>query len=160
MTAAFDQTDGGLLLPRGAQEAAVRRLLEEHDRNLRLYPVVDYEHQMEVWIVAVQTAPGQSRILLSWRDENGVPLPLSSAILDRVQQHDRNTRGGFPDEDKLNDEHIARARRESAEWGDEIVREFGPRIEGRKSSPLPRSRSLQLARQRVRERTTTEELKP
>lgn len=156
----YELASSGLLLPEGTEEAAVRDLLQKHDRNLRLTKQIDMTWGRWVYMVSVQVSPDRVERLLSWRDENGCPLPLSSAIVDRAQMLDRNTVGGPENEDEANRALLERRRRESREWGEEIASEFGKRIDGRFSSPLPRSQSLRMARDKQRARQATNELRP
>ena len=157
----MQQTSSGLLVPEGAHEAAVRKALRQLDDDLRLVPVDSDAYGRRIYkVVRYQGSERPFVPVLFWGDEYGNPYPLSMSIVDAVQRLDRNTRGTVPDSDTRNAELVERRRREADADLDEIAREFRGRLEGTRSSPLPRSESLRRARDKVRARTKTSELRP
>jgi hypothetical protein len=87
-----------------------------------------------------------------WWDDNLNPLPLSMAILDMVQLHDRNTVGRPLDEDELAERIRVERRKDYLRDAEAIVQEHGRRVDQKRSTPQPRSRQLYLARAKERER--------
>lgn len=160
----FSQTADGLLVPRGAQEAAAAAALQRHDSDLRLVcPPESAPPELRFYRVIrrVRNEARPFETVCVYMDEAGRPLPLSvSGIVDMVQRLDRNTVGSVQDADELNMRLIAERRRDADRDFDEIEREFVPRIEGKKSAPLPRSRSLYLSRVKQRERIKSPEIRP
>lgn len=154
-------THGGLLVPEGALEAAVAAALKHHDPDLRLVPQ-DSDHYgrriYKVYRWAGSDRPAE--FVCGWWDDQGRPIPLSMALLDRVQLLDRNTRGREIDEDEHNRRLKEERYKDYLRDAEELVKEFSGRLEGKRSSPLPRSRSLYAARNRVRARTKDQELRP
>ena len=159
----MQQTSSGLLVPEGAHEAAVRKALRQLDDDLRLVPVDSDAYGRRIYrVVRYQGSERPFVPVLFWGDEYGNPYEGLSVtgLLDMVQRLDRNTRGTVPDSDTRNAELVERRRREANAALDEIAREFRGRLEGTRSSPLPRSESLRRARDKVRARTKTSELRP
>lgn len=158
----LSRTDGGLYVPEGAHEAAVMRALREHDDDLRLVPQ-DSDHfgrrVYKVFRYAGSERPAE--FLLFWGDEHGNPFPLSSSLVDAVKQLDRNMRGFDPrNADAKNAELVARRRQKSREDGEALLQDYDGRLEGKKSSPPKRSVGLLRARDRVRARTRSSDLRP
>ncbi len=50
--------------------------------------------------------------MCAWQTPNGDALPLSSRLLEKVQQLDRRTTGEAPDPDKANAAHVAAVRKD------------------------------------------------
>jgi hypothetical protein len=106
----YARSDSGLVYPvEGMDGAAVRAALKEHDRNLDLIQQLD--PQWGRWVFKVTYATGgPSEVLFAWRAPSGEPLPLSSALIDKVKQLDRNTAFAAPDADHLNAQHLDERR--------------------------------------------------
>ena len=160
----LSQSASGLVLAtEGADEAACVAALKEYDCDLRLVPQ-DSDHfgrrVYKVFRYAGSEQPAQ--FVCGWWDDLGNPYDGLSVtgLLDMVKRLDRNTSWKNVDPDVKNAELTAQRQREANEALDEIADEFRGKLDGKKSSPLPRSRSLYAARNRVRARTTTDELKP
>jgi hypothetical protein len=107
LTLVHSRTGSGLIVAEyGADGAAVLRALKEYDRSLVLLPPgvdmrsgADRQH----WRVYAKVSDDRPpTFVLAWTDENGDPLPLSMRILDKVKEHDRNTRGRVVDPDDHN----------------------------------------------------------
>jgi hypothetical protein len=154
---------GLVIASQGADEAACRRALRQHDPDLRLVPQDSDALGRRVYkVYRYMGSERPAEFVCGWWDEHGNPYDLSvTGLLEMVQRHDRNLRGSQQAslaelEAKLKAERQADYRREA----DEIVREFGPRIDGKKSSPLPRSRGLYAARNRTRAKTRDPEVRP
>lgn len=142
----------GLLLPHGAEEAAVAAALKRHDPELRLVPQDSDHFGRRIYKVYRYNGPDRdAQFVCGWWNDDLEPLPISSALVDYVQFLDRNTAGRQLDVDELDAKHKAERRADYMRDAEAIVAEFGPKIDGRRSSPLPRSRGLQLSRQRERE---------
>lgn len=165
----FTQTGSGLVLAHsGSDEAAARSALREYDSDLRLIPpglFVSGERESYSRGYRVYRYMGSERpiqFVCLWGNEYGEPYEQLSAtgLLEMVKRLDRNTRYEHVDADEKNRKMLERRRKEADEGFQEIVDEFKDKIDGKKSSPLPRSRSLYLARNRVRAQTKSNELKP
>lgn len=158
----WTQSDSGLIVGNHASgEAAVRRALAQYDPDLRLVPPGifirgEHEDRSDAWRVYRYVGSGRDvQFVCGWWDDYGNPYPQLSVdgLLQMVQRLDRNSRGWERrDADAENAALVEQRRREAREELDEIAREFKGRLEGKRSSPLPRSRSLQLARMRQRAR--------
>ena len=160
----LSRTDGGLFVPEGAHEAAVMRALREHDDDLRLVPQ-DSDHfgrrVYKVFRYAGSNRPAE--FILFWGDPGkGVAYPLSMSLVDEVKRHDRGMHGfSAEDSDTINARLKADLARESREQGAELADEFRDHIAGKGTkSILFRGKHLQAARNRVRARTKSRELRP
>src|SRR5438132_11799482 len=143
------QTADGLLVPQDSQEKAAAAALQHHDPDLRLTWVDSDAYMRRVYRVIRRT--GSEAVpfetVCVYQDGFGNPLPLSiGGLIDMVQRHDRNGRGSIPDPDAANARLVAERRRDAEYELDEHKREFVKRLDGKFSSPLPRSRGLHLAR--------------
>lgn len=160
----FTNSASGLVLAcEGADETACARALREYDRDLRLVPQDSDAFGQRVYKVFRHMGSEQpAQFVCGWWDEMGRPYPGLSVtgLLDMVKRLDRNTRGGQVDPDELNRRLVDERRRQANAELDAVLEDHRDRVDGRMSSPLPRSRDLYLARNRVRERTKTSELKP
>ena len=157
----LSRTQNGLLVPEGAHEEAVRDALQRHDSELRLVPVDSDSYGRRVYKVYRWRGPDrESEFVLFWGDQYGEPYPLSMSIVDAVQQLDLNTRGRVEDSDARNAKLLAERRKDAEYEFDEITKAYEEHYLGRKSSPLFTGKNLQAARNRVRARTKTNELKP
>lgn len=88
--------------------------------------------------------------LMTWTDEHLRPLPLSMNLVEMVKYHDRNTTLRPPDEDEIEAKLRAERRKDYLRDAEAIVADHQKRVDGTSRSPLPRSRSLYLARMRRR----------
>ena len=160
----FTQSQNGLVLAcEGSDEAACAAALRQYDPDLRLVPQDSDAYGRRIYKVYRYQGSEQPAVFVcGWWDEYGNPYEGLSVtgLLDMVQRLDRNTRGQVLDSDTKNAELVERRRREANAALDEIAREFRGRLEGTRSSPLPRSESLRRARDKVRARTKTSELRP
>lgn len=142
----------GLLLPSGSEEAAVAAALKRHDPDLRLVPQDSDHFGRRVYKVYRYNGPDRDAgFVCGWWNDQMEPLPLSSALVEYVQYLDRNTVGRQPDENELADRLRAERRKDYLRDAEAIVQEFGPKMDGKRSTPMPRSRGLQLSRIRERE---------
>lgn len=146
--------DGIVVASRGSDYADTARALREYDDELRL--VIQGPDEYGPQAFRVYRYMGSERpiqFVCGWWDEYLNPYPelSTTGLLEIVKRLDRNNRGHAPvDPVARNRELAARRRVEGRKRIDEIAHEFDGRLEGKRSSPLPRSRSLQLARQRQR----------
>ena len=160
----FNNRPSGLVVAyQGSDEAACAAALKEYDRDLRLVPQDTDAYGRRVYkVYRYQGSEQPSVFVCGWWDEFGQPYDQLSitGLLDMVKRLDRNTRFEHIDPDERNQRLVAQRRKEAEEALDEIGKEFEGRLDGRKSSPLPRSQSLRLARDKIRARTRDNELKP
>lgn len=164
MSFVLSQSASGLVLAcEGADEVACQAALREYDRDLRLVPQ-DSDHFgrriYKVYRYMGSETPAQ--FVCGWWDELGNPYDQLSVtgLLDMVKRLDRNTRWENVDPDTKNEKLVASRREDAREKLMEIGRTFEGRLDGKKSSPLPRSRSLYQARSRARASQIPDELKP
>ncbi len=145
----YSRTDSGLVLAEhGQDEAAVARLLKQHDRDLRLVPQRSDSYGRIYY--AVYRYAGSERdaeFVCAWVGEDGQPLPLSSRILDMVQQLDRNGRGAYVDEDERNARLRERRALDEAQATEDLADDWARRE--RRSAVLPRGSHLRQARSRT-----------
>ena len=157
----FTATGGGLLVPEGAQEAAVDAALRRHDPELRLVPQNSDAYGRRIYKVYRYNGPDRPADLVCvWWDRNMEPLPLSMALLDMVQLLDKGTVGRQPTVEEAERELRAGRRRDYERDAEAIVKEFGPRLDGKRFTPQPRSRALYLARNKQRAKQRNPELRP
>lgn len=151
------KTPTGLVVAsHGSDEAEAARALRAYDSDLRLVVQGPDEHGPRSWrVYRYMGSERPAQFVCGWWDEYGNPYPQLSVtgLLDMVRRLDRNTRGGEVDPDRENARLVRERKREVEEAFAEVGREFAGRLEGKRSSPLPRGRSLQLARIRFRRRT-------
>jgi len=112
----YSKTDSGLLVAENAHsvdEQAVARSLREYDPDLRLVPQVVVGDRVGYRVYRYAGPDRPAEFLLYWGDAStGEPWPLSSRLLDKVREQDKNTRGTYLDEDareKLRREELERA---------------------------------------------------
>lgn len=159
----YSRTESGLVrAEHGADEAAVAAALKQHDADLRLIRGFDPDRQCWVWKVYRYYGPERdAEFLLTWRDEStGEPRPLSMNLLDEVQRHDKNLRGDLVDSAVHNEKLKAERRADYLSEAEEIVKEFGPKMDGKKLPVIHRSQSLRRSRDKERARQTEPGLKP
>lgn len=151
----YTQTEGGLLVPEAMDERAVSRLLRQYDPELRLVPpgvTLTGETREQVRSYRVARYAGSERpiqFVCGWWDERGEPLPLSSSLLDRVMELDRNTRAKYLDDVARNE--LARQERDkNAKRDYEAIQDNNTFKHGR--PVLPRSQSLRMSRDKRRAR--------
>jgi hypothetical protein len=142
----------GLLLPQGSEEAAVSAALKAHDPELRLVPQDSDHYGRRIYKVYRWNGPDrEATFVCGWWDDDLKPLPLSSGLVEYVKYLDRNTVGRAPDADELTAKLREERRKDYMRDAEAIVQEFGRKIDGKSFTPMPRSRSLQLSRQRERD---------
>jgi hypothetical protein len=80
----------GLVVPvQSMDEQAVQRELQKRDRMLFLDKEITYSNQL-LYSVKFYVPDHAPLDLFSWTDEYGNPLPLSSALIDKLDSLDRN----------------------------------------------------------------------
>lgn len=151
----YGRRGGILTVERTADFASVEAALKAFDRDLVLNVEPDVIHDRLVYQVhKVISRDRPAVFILSWRDELGVPLPLSSALVDeakRLHPSSRGDRGGLSTDQLSDRENAAIRGRETAETladTTEVLGDMLPRIRGKRLSPL--RRGLHLARARGR----------
>jgi hypothetical protein len=158
------QSDSGLVIAtEGADETAARHALMEHDRDLRLVPQNSDAYGRRIYKVYRYRGPDRpAEFVLFWGDPStGEPYPLSvTGLLEKVKQQDRNLRGDRVTLEQLEQRRRVEQQKDARRELDALVDEHRDRVDGRKSQPLARSRSLYLARNRVRARTPDPDMRP
>lgn len=116
-------------------EREVQRILRDYDPRLRLVPQRDEASQGLLWQVYYWNGPDQAAsYVCSWMDRDGVPLPLSSRILDKVQQQDVRTVGLPEDVNVLNARHRERVKLQQEQRLQDVADDHRPYIDrGRRS---------------------------
>lgn len=150
----YSRTDGGLVVAsHGADEAAVAAALKRHDPMLELSRQADPEYGCWAWTVLRRTPTGGVEAVVHWREGgHGQPYPLSMRLVDEVQKHDRGTRGRVETIAEAEEKHRAETEKDYRRDMDEIVREFGPKLDGKRYVPQPRSQRLRMGRDKRRAR--------
>lgn len=117
---------------------AVARLLREHDSRLRLVPQWGGAGRSVLWQVYAYNGPDRDADhVCSWQTPDGEPLPLSSRLLEMVQQHDRRTRGQTATVKELNEKHLAGVAKDRRNALDAVADDYRPYIDrGRTSVSL------------------------
>jgi hypothetical protein len=160
----LSQSQSGLVLAtEGSDENACAAALKEYDRDLRLVPQDSDAFGQRVYKVFRYAGSEQpAQFVCGWWDDMGKPYGGLSVtgLLEMVKRLDRNTRSDYVDPDVRNAELRERRAREANADFDAITDEFRGKLDGTKSSPLPRGRDLYLARNRVRARTKDKDLWP
>jgi hypothetical protein len=143
-------SESGLLIAsEGADESHVGALLRRHDPELRLVPSFDEERLCKRWLVYRYAGPDKrSEFVCAWQTREGVPLPLSSSLLELVQQLDRNTVGEVLDADVANEQLRARIAKRKADDAEAIIDDW----DHAGTTVLPRSQALRMSRDRRRAR--------
>lgn len=131
MSLQVSETGSGLLIAeQSADREAVARLLRDHDSSLRLVPQLDEARSCTLWCVYRYLGPDRdAQFLCAWQTPSGEPLPLSSRLLDKVQQLDLRTVGNAPDMNALNDAHRAQVLRDRAATMAAIADDHKPYID-------------------------------
>lgn len=141
---------GLLIAAESADERSVGALLRQHDPTLRLVPRFDEDRLCKLWAVYRYRGPSDpSELVCLWQTRDGTPLPLSSNLLDLVQQLDRNTSSVAPDPDRSNRELLERRAKQKADDSEAII---GDWLMPHGRPVLPRSQSLRRARDKQRGR--------
>lgn len=143
--------------PEGEDERAIQRELTRRHRGLFLDKEVDDRYGRIVYVVRIQTREGERpHDVLYWHDRLTLePLPLSSALLDRLDSLEKGTRGTVDTVERVNRTNDAireRNRRETDDAYDEILRDGARRMDPMHSAVLHRGQHLRRARDRQRSR--------
>lgn len=131
-------TRSGLVLAEQAgDEAALGRALKDLDRDLILVKDRDEKYQAWVWKVFVWIGDDRPAIhVLDWRDDHGIPKPLTAGIIDAVNAQRRDRPGGYDAlaaSDAANEALTARRRKEFGDAVAAIETDFAAQLErGRK----------------------------
>ena len=124
---------------------SLEKALKAFDRDLVLNAEFDPTYQMAVYDVHKRLGGDRpAAFICSWRDERGMPLPLSSGLLELV----RKLRGHGDNADVANQRLVDDQEREAFDAAYEAARDMLPRIAGKKLSPLHRGIHLRRARAR------------
>lgn len=108
------ENESGLYVAeRSSDYHAVAALLRGHDQRLRLVPQWDEARRCMLWQVYSYNGPDrESEYVCSWQTAGGEPLPLSSRLLEKVQQLDLRTRGAAPLPNVLNEKNRERVAKD------------------------------------------------
>lgn len=115
MSLVYERQGNGLLVARDtapSDEKAVARQLRDYDPDLRLVPqgVVGRQIAYKVYRYAGSDRPAE--FICFWGDAAiGEPYPLSSGLLDRVRELDRNSRARYASAEELNEKRRAELER-------------------------------------------------
>jgi hypothetical protein len=141
---------GLILTEHRMDQAALERQLKRRDPLLSLQGWPSETHRTILWKVVRDAGSGRPPdTVCVWQSERGEPYPLSSALLDLVDQLDRNSRSSYLTDNQRNEQR----RRELArkvELDNEAIRDDTTFKHGR--PVLPRSQSLRMARDKKRNR--------
>jgi hypothetical protein len=125
-------TGSGLLVAEEPASAAqIGRLLREHEPRLRLVPQQDEARRCLLW--QVWRHNGNDRpadYIVTWMDQYGEPLPLSTQIVERVKLFDPNqTASAPPTHTELNARHRERTLRETEARYAAVEQEHAPYVD-------------------------------
>lgn len=139
-----------LVAAQATDERALSRALKQIDDRLILALNPDDETGRHVWQILIRYSGDRpAHLWISWTDDHGQPLPLSSAILEKVKR--LRDADAFRDPRDHNTDLRLRELREEYAEAKEIAADMLPRIEGRKQTVLHRGVHLRQARARVAE---------
>lgn len=118
------QANSGLFVAEQVPDSdAVERALNAVDHPIakRLFVTreVDHGYDTYVWRVMVDNGDQAAECITEWRDDYGRPLPLSSALVDKVQKQIRSGDG-----ERLIDELLASNKRREERVNEEIDEAF------------------------------------
>lgn len=126
-------TGSGLVLAEYASdEAAVMRALKQIDGRFSLWPpdAVSPYYRVVCHVSDWQDA----RVICTWMDENGRPLPLSSGILAEVDRLRLDARNKPVDADTANEQRRERLDNEKRARGEAIMDDHRPKVERGRTS--------------------------
>lgn len=150
MAHVYSKGNHGLLVARDTapgDEQAVARQLRDYDPDLRLVPqgVVGRQIVYKVYRYAGSDRPAE--FVCFWGDEaTGEPWPLSSGLLDRVRELDKNTRANYLSAEAREARRRAELERHREQTAKDVYDDLR-RMPGRLAA-LPRGQSLRRARSR------------
>lgn len=123
----LEHRSSGLIAARDSMdEVAVAAALKRLDRDLALHYRRDDAELVNVYKV-VHVPSGL--VVLTWMDEHGQPLPLSSALVEAVQRLAVGARNKPPSEDEHNARLVEERRRDVARENDALIDDHRPHIE-------------------------------
>jgi hypothetical protein len=145
-------THRGLVVCENAvDERQVSGSLRDFDDRLRLAQEVDAEYGCFVYrVVRVWSNDHDAAVICEWRDEQGMPLPLSHRLVDKVKTLSMNSRAPQVDVVAHNDALVAAQQREADELFEELARDAARRS-GRVNA-FHRSPGLARTRARLRDK--------
>lgn len=137
-------TGSGLLIAEQAVTGdAVADALRAYEPSLRLVPQTDGAQGGLRWCVfRYMGRERDAEFVCAWQTDGGEPLPLSMQLLEKVRMLDVRTRGGAPDPNRLNEQHLERAHRDSLWEKEGIAGDFAPYLDrGRVSVAMGEKRA-------------------
>lgn len=126
---------GLLVAEHAADHEAVARMLREYEPRLRLVPQRDEARRCMLWQVYEYLGPDREAFhVCSWVDTDGAPLPLSSALVEKVKSQDKRGRGEIVDVNAANQRHREKLNREQEARFDAVAADHAPYLDrGRRS---------------------------
>jgi hypothetical protein len=121
----------GLIVARDSMdEASVQRALKRLDRRfcLQKHPRDGVEGGW-VYKVICFVSDAYAPVVLTWMDEHGRPLPLSSSIVDEMQKHMLGARNKGLSADEHNARLTERKRREADDRTRAVIDDHRPYVE-------------------------------
>jgi hypothetical protein len=149
-SAVYTRRSGLVVAEESADEAGLQRALAQLDPRLVLTREVDRRHGCFVWLVHVIVSDDRPAVYVCrWDDHRGVPLPLSSGLVERVrEQLYRADRDGIRTTDTMNTQRQVDVDRQISEAVLEAARLAARFGAAGHSSVLPRGQYLRRARTR------------
>jgi hypothetical protein len=141
--------DSGLIVAQyGDDHASIERELKKRDPDLTLQGWPSQSLGVILWKVVRYAGPDRPPdTVCVWQSQGGDPYPLSSGILDMVDQLDKNLRHHYADEDERNAqrkrERVKQTVRDNEGIVDNTTFKHGRPV-------LPRSQSLRMSRDKQR----------
>jgi hypothetical protein len=119
----YSRTDSGLLVAEegASDEKAVGRLLRDYDSDLRLVPATFHDGRLGYKVYRYAGPDRPAEFICYWGNEEGEPYPLSSRLLDKVRELDRNSRAPYLSEDELNARAQEKRERQIRQDAEDLV---------------------------------------
>lgn len=120
----------------------------------RLFLDQEYVKGGICYVVKLHQGDREPHVVCYWTDEHGQPLPLSSALAEKVRSLDRNAQGPQADAAtrarEANDQLMQKMNDESHDDYAAVTDDARPFLVDTRSGVLPRSTALRMSRDRQR----------
>lgn len=148
----FESNHRGLVVcENSVDEQSVTRALKEFDDRLILSQEVDPDYGCFVYVVVRRWSNGHDAAhICDWRDDAGVPLPLTHRLVDKVKHLSVGSRAPQPDAVAHNDALTEANRREFEDVTEDMLQD-AMRRRGRINA-FHRSVGLSRTRARLRDK--------
>ena len=124
MSFAYSNRNGLVLAEHAADERAISAALKRMDDGLILGKDFDERHQLFVYTVLKYVSGDHPPIpICSWRGDDGMPLPLTFGLCDRVLNLRADSRAPYDDPDAHNERLRQQTVAEFEEAIDELARD-------------------------------------